>query len=347
MIVVRIPVMDRVCLLEENYLPGRKQRFLQSICMNPDLAREVIACMPTGRTLFHYSKDDYALFLLRHLGGRDSRVHDIRKGTAGKLLEKPAVKSFLAACADGVLRTDLLPERQYLPEGRAYRLSLDIWGDSGRDWHWRQVSRKGVSLVLQMNLNSSLTETLKGCYESEDKDPFHNYCHPARNGDFPTLAWARMDFDLETGEALIEELQTDLLRDLESLARRAYDAKKDGENEFDRYGANVRTDRVIDAWEKKFSSERKHWHEAMLSAALWFLVSEMGCRMIYYHTESTGSYLKRIGGTKPPRSLYTDLPKRFCFDETDEVPRMLAQDKHWKRRVKASPEPMRFFKMAV
>lgn len=315
--------------------------------MNPDLAREVIACLPSGRTLFHYSKDDYALFLLRHLGGGDQRVHDIRRSKAGKLLEKSAVKPFLAGCADGVLRTELLPERQYLPEGRTYRLSLDIWGDNESDWHWRQVSRKGVSLVLQMNLNRSLSETLRACYKSEDEDPFYNYCHPARNGDFPTLAWARLDFDLETGEALIEELQTDLLRDLGALAGHAYEASKDGKKEFDRYGADVRTDRVIHAWEETFFAERKYWHEAMLSAALWFLISEMGCRRIYYHTELTGSYLKRITGSKPPRSLYTDLPKRFCFDETDVVPRMLTEQRHWKRRLKACPEPMRFFRMAV
>ena len=317
------------------------------ISMKPEIAREVIECLPSGRTLFHYSKDDYALFLLKHLGGRDNRIHDIRRGKAGKLLEKSAVKPFLSACADGVFRTELLPERQYLPDGRTYRLSLDIWGDIDRDWHWQQVSRKGVSLVLQMNLNRSLTEALRECYESEDEDPFYNYSHPARNGDFPTLAWARLDFDLETGEALIEELQTDLLRDLGVLAEDAYEARKEGRKEFNRYGANVRTDRVISAWEETFSAERKCWHEAMLSAALWFLVSEMGCRRIYYHTEHTGSYLKRIGGRKPPRSLYTDLPQRFCFDETDEIPKMLEEQRHWKRRVKACPEPMRFYRMAV
>ncbi len=315
--------------------------------MNPDLAREVIACLPCGRTLFHYSKDDYALFLLRHLGGEDRRVQSIRRSPAGKLLEKPVMKPYLAACPDGFLDPGLLPERQYHPAGRTYRLSLDVWGDGGRDWQWRQISRKGVSLVLQLNLNRTLTETLRACYESDGSDPFENYSHPARSGDFPTLAWARLDLDLDTGEALIEELQTDLLRDLQSLSECATRAEKEGKESFRRYRADFRTERVTAAWEEGFAMERKHWHEAMLSAALWFLVSEMGLRIIYYHTEETGSYLKRIKGTRPPRSLYTDLPKKFCFEETREAPKMLSEGRRWGNRVKACREPMKFFRMAV
>lgn len=314
--------------------------------MNPELAREVIACLPSGRTLFHYSKDDYALFLLRHLGGDDRRVQSIRRGPAGKLLEKPAVKPFLAACPDGVLRPELLPERQSGQESRAYRLSLDIWGDAGRNWRWRQTSRKGVSLVLQLNLNRTLTDTLRACYESDDTDPFANYCHPARSGDFPTLAWARLDFDLDSGEALIEELQTDLLRDLQYFSERADLAKQRSEKKFCEHGTDFSTRRVQAAWEA-LAMERKHWHEAMLSAALWFLVSEMGLREIYYHTEDTGSYLKRIKGARPPRSLYTALPKKFCFEETDEAPKMLTGEKCWRKRAKACQQPMKFFRMAV
>ena len=168
-----------------------------------------------------------------------------------------------------------------------------------------------------------------------------------RNGEFPTVAWARLDFDLETGEALIEELQSDLLRDLKSYADKAYLAEKEGSATFDIYRAEFDTKRVIRIWEDDFSAERAHWQEAVLSAAIRFLVSEIGMRKIYYHTEDTGSYLKRITGTRPPRSLYTALPKRFCFDETDEVPQLLAGERNWGRRERAAREPVRFFKMAV
>lgn len=315
--------------------------------MKPEFAREVMDCLPTGRTLFRYSKDDYAFQLLRMMSGKEPCIHKLRQTPARKLLEKPAVKPFLAACAGGTLEPDALPESRFSTDERCYRLSLDQWGGSKRRWRREQVSRKGASLVLQMNLNRTQTEKLRATYTSDGSDPFENYSHPARSGDFPTLAWARLDFDLETGEALIEELQTDLLRDFQWIAEKAYAAKREGAKSFERWGGKFDTARLLRCWENDFSAERAHWQEAMLSAALWFLVFEIGVRRIYYHTETTGAFLKNIRGTKPPRSLYTELPKRFCFDETGEIPQLLAAEKDWSRRAKAAKEPMRFFKMAV
>jgi hypothetical protein len=37
----------------------------------------------------------------------------------------------------------------------------------------------------------------------------------------------------------------------------------------------------------------------------------------------------------------------FCFNETEEIPQLLAAEKDWSRRAKAAKEPMRFFRMAV
>ena len=315
--------------------------------MRPEIAREVIRCLPSGRTLFPYSKDDYAFHLLRLAGAREKRIHKLRKTTAGKLLEKPVVKRHLATCPSGLLEPELLPESNYTPDARCYRLSLDIWGGERKNRWWQQVSRCGASLVLQLNLNHTQAEMLRSCYVSETEDPFENYGHPARSGDFPTLAWARMDFDLETGEALIEELQTDLLRDLKSIAESAYEADSNGLRSFERYGADFDVEKVIRVWEAEYLAERSHWQEAMLSAAIRFLATEIGSKEIYYHTEHTGAFLKRISGTRPPRSLYTDLPRRFCFDETDEVPRLLSDERDWRRREKAARDPIRFFKMAV
>ncbi len=318
--------------------------------MNPDIAREVIACLPHGRTLFHYSKDDYAFLLLRMLAGRERSIHKLRQTKARQLLEKPALKPHLAMFSGGMIEPDFLPQRQHSTGEKCYRLSLDTWGGEGRSCRWDQVSRKGASLVLQLNLNCTVAEKLRSCYMSDGVDPFENYCHPARSGDSPTLAWTRLDFDLKSGEALIEELQTDLIRDLEWFAKAAYAARKAGEKSFERCRAKFDAAKVISLWENDFAVERKHWQEAMLSAAIWFLVAEIGMKAIYYHTEDTGSFLKRITGTKPPRSLYTDLPKRFCFDETDEVPQLLSGERNWSRRekaAKAAREPVRFFRMAV
>lgn len=315
--------------------------------MKLELAREVMECLPGGRTLFRYSKDDYAFLLLRMMGARERCIHKLRQTSLRKLLEKPAVKPYLAGCSDGMLEPEVLPESRFSREERCYRLSLDIWRGDMKHWHWTQVSRKGASLVLQMNLNRTQNEKLRASYTSEESDPFENYSHPARSGDFPTIAWARLDFDLETGEALIEELQTDLLRDLQWIAEAASNAKKNGKATFRRYTADFDTSRVIQLWERDFVAERRHWQEAMLTAAIRFLVSEVGIRTIFYHTATTGSFLKRITGTNPPKSLYTDLPKRFCFDETEEVPGFLRAEKDWARREKAAGSRMRFFKMAV
>ncbi len=315
--------------------------------MKPELAREVMECLPSGRTLFRYSKDDYAFLLLRLLCGRERSIHKLRQTMARQLLEKPAVKPYLAACANGVLEPDALPEGCFSTDVRCYRLSLAVWGGLRKRWRHDQVSRRGASLVLQLNLNRRQTEKLHACYTSQSADPFHNYYHPARSGEFPTLAWARLDFDLETGEALIEELQTDLLRDLKWFAEEASEARSNGKKSFETSRAIFDTARVLKLWETDFAAERRHWQEAMMSAAIHFLASEIGITRIFYHTEESGSYLKRIRGRRPPKSLYTELPRRFCFDETDEIPQLLAGERDWSRRVRAAKEPLRFFKMAV
>lgn len=116
---------------------------------------------------------------------------------------------------------------------------------------------------------------------------------------------------------------------------------------FNMWGGKFNTVRLLRCWENDFSAERAHWQEAMLTAALRFLVYEIGMRRIFYHTETTGAFLKNIRGTKPPRSLYTELPKRFCFDETDTVPELLTRERNWNRRKKAAQKPMRFFRMVV
>lgn len=70
---------------------------------------------------------------------------------------------------------------------------------------------------------------------------------------------------------------------------------------------------------------RRQWHDALLSAVLFFLREELGISRVFYHTPESHKALKRMHGTLPPRSLYTDLPRRFCFRTTEEFPRFLAQ----------------------
>ena len=46
-------------------------------------------------------------------------------------------------------------------------------------------------------------------------DPFH----PVASGGELTLAWSRIDLDLDRGEALVEEIQSDWVRDAQSQSR--------------------------------------------------------------------------------------------------------------------------------
>ncbi len=60
-----------------------------------------------------------------------------------------------------------------------------------------------------------------------------------------------------------------------------------------------------------------------MSAAIGFLVEEIGISQIWYHDSDTGVRMKRIEWSKPPRSLYTKLPRSFCFEKTSQVPEFL------------------------
>jgi len=315
--------------------------------MKREIANEVVACLPKGRTLFHYSKDDYAFQLLHLLKEDGAEIRDVRSSPLARLLDKPRVKPYLAACSDGKLCQEKIPRQQFLPEGQNYRLSLDVWGEDLTRWKYNQVSRKGVSLVLQLNLNQSHFTKLSRCADLEDYDPFGGWGHPAREGKYPTLSWCRLDFDLETGEALIEEIQTDLLREMKDLAGKAHRAKKRGWDEVWFYGTEFKTKRLLDYWEVEFRHHEKTWHEAMLSAALVFLLEEIGMKTVYYHTHQSGKFLKRIDGTLPPESLYTKLPKQFCFEKTRDAPELLCRTRDWKRRMRAVDRELEFFRVAV
>jgi hypothetical protein len=112
------------------------------------------------------------------------------------------------------------------------------------------------------------------------------------------------------------------------------------------YRQSFRTEHVLVVVNQLDSLLIKHWQEALLWSALWFCTNELGLDEIYYHTYETGALLKNIGHRKPPRSLYTDLPKKFCFQETHEVPKILLQTKSAMRRLKAQKNTT-FFKLVA
>ena len=302
--------------------------------------REVIACLPKERTLYRYAKDDYAFRLLSRVAGNYTTLGELRKSSFGKLLEKPTVKEWMAGYSSAHWFGPAFGGGRVRQQD--YVLTVDEWGDDDSTWVWDQTSRRGKSLVLQLNLSRRHQMALKNLLNGDPGDPFHFSIHPGQTGQNATLAWARIDFDLESGDALIEEIQSDRIRDVHDLMT-TQPCRSCRRIHFGNYRLDRK--RVERFWAQEMSHHSGIWAEAMLMAAVDFLFKEIGVRRVFYHTFETGCYLKGIEGKPPPRSLYTTLPKKFCFRETSEMPEFLDRARHKKRRLRELGSRARFFVM--
>lgn len=68
-----------------------------------ELLKEVIACLPKERTVFHYTRDDYALMLLARYIGNGKPMREVRQSKFGGLLNKAAIRKILANEGSGML----------------------------------------------------------------------------------------------------------------------------------------------------------------------------------------------------------------------------------------------------
>jgi hypothetical protein len=171
--------------------------------------------------------------------------------------------------------------------------------------------------VLQLNLNGDDARLIEKQFPERWNDPFECSWHPIHEGRHRTLAWARIDLDWETGEALIEEIQNDRLREV----RREVDFIRKGNlREVTINGRTIDAGFVLRYWEQRLRLSRQCWDEAMLCASIGFIFGELGIRRVFYHSPRSGAELKGGGAENAPTSIYTDLPKRFCFERTAEVP---------------------------
>ena len=230
-----------------------------------------------------------------------------------------------------------------------YRLTLGHWGGDGRYWRqrWRQTSRPGANLVVQLNFSNQHNQAYERLLRPADVHPFQGYGHPVAEGE-RTLAWCRLDLDLRTSEALIEEVQNDWLRfalEHERWVREAHALPEDAGRPAFRWRRRAPQGTVADFLRYVDDVLRPHvklWDEAVLTAAL-MLLGTLGIRRVYYHTFASGNRLKGLAKAwgQPPRSLYTALPRRFCFTETAEVPRFLLA--HRRVRKALRDRPLRFF----
>ncbi len=297
--------------------------------MDRQTADEVVACLVGERTLFYYYRDRYSIGLLRHLSRQGPlSVQNLKQSPYAPLLQKPRVKGVLADMGGRQLDEFHLVGHDYDANQEAFVLTLDTWGsERGSDRRRKQTSRRGYNLVLQLNFCRRHDQVYQhlGCPGS-----YFNYCgHPVssrRN----TLAWARLDLDLNTGTALIEEIQSDWIRDVawqEASIQRRLKAGRLASEPMPFRGFKCSLQTALDYCNFVLTRYSPIWAEAMLWAAIAFLREEIGLSQIFYHSVDSGQQLKRIKGSLPPRSLYTELPRKFCFEPTHDAPEFLLNDR--------------------
>ena len=299
-------------------------------------AKEIIACLPKGKTPFYYFKDRYALLLLQLAIDGDTSRKELKRGQFAKLLDKDIVHNALRQCRGAKLSPDAF-DAVWPARYECYFLTLAIWGSTRKN-SWYQTSRTGFNLVLQVNFSSKHDEPYSRLVDPYDFRPFEFSWHPVAKDSFHTLAWARLDIDLTNNEALIEEIQNDWIR--EALWARRMAARETGPNYS--WGSKVENDRLIRYVDNVLRQHEAIWHEATLSAAIWFLRRELGIKNIYFHTHKSGALLKSIRHALPPRSLYSQLPRKFCFKESGDVPSFLYRNTR-SRAVRRKLDQARFF----
>ncbi|WP_020536929.1 hypothetical protein [Lewinella cohaerens] len=281
------------------------------------------------RRVFYYAKDEYARYLLeRQTLPEAQKLKTIANSRWGRLLDRPLLQKARGNWGDGMLdfnRLQLLRAADPL----SFRLSFGQWGQERHfSRNWAQTSRPGYNLVLQLNFASDHNREYQQLVDGTHRHPFKYWGHPSRAaGKEFTLAWARIDLSENLEEALIEEVQTDWWKAANEEVIERRHRKRDANGQWREWTTKrSRHSLEVDKYEHYLQQVLKAygevWAEAMLTATLRLLWEEIGVSRIFYHTYDAGCMLKNC---KPPKSLYTQLPKRFCFEKTTTHPSFLGK----------------------
>lgn len=291
--------------------------------MERKLAEEILASLGREAIVFRYFKDRYAFQLLAYAATEGKNLSEMRRGRFRPLLQKPEVRRVLGTRGGRGVDWELL-DTYFPPRTEDYVLTFGVWGDEDDD-AWYQTSRPGFNVVVQLNFPPAHDRAYRRYIEPDEEGPFVRRSHPINENGRNTLAWSRIDVDPDRGEALIEEIQSDWIRDAESAGRIALDRLVEGEVappwwlSYDGCDA-AQAYRYV---EYVLADHRRMWDQAMLAASLWLLRERLGIRRIYMHTADDGRRLKRIEGRQPPRSLYEQVPRSFCFERVSGAPKFL------------------------
>jgi hypothetical protein len=287
------------------------------------VAEEILASLPGDGVPFRYFKDRYAVQLLAYAAAEGRSLSELRRGRFRPLLQKPAIRLLLGTRGGRGVDWQLLDSYFRAPT-EEYTLTFDGWGGD-RDWRWNQTSRPGFNLVVQLNFPLAHDRTYRRYIGPRGDHPFEFTSHPINTNGRHTLAWSRLDVDLERGEALIEEIQTDWIRHADTAADAALRNLVEGHFEppcwIDEGGCDAL--QVFRYAEYVLANHRRIWDQAVLAAALWLLREHLGIRRIYMHTYESACLLKKFPGRRPPRSIYEQVPPTFCFERVAAAPRFL------------------------
>ena len=307
--------------------------------MDKKFLNEVIECLNDGRRLVHYFDDKYAFYLLEKFCEQkgDTSISDVKLSSFAKLLQRPKVKQFIATQGDGKISVKRLQQMLY-DNYQSYVITLSSWGDSD-DHDWDQTSVPGSNLVVQVNLTNQHDQLLREL--KIENEHFRLNFHPIHSTK-SSMSWARIDFDFNTGEALIEEIQNDWLREAAWHGRMAKKAVLRGD-EFYRYcGEEISAKNMLQYTQTLLGKYQKRWQETTLYYAIEVIKQEIGISKIFYHSFLTGALLKNIEGSLPPRSIYTQLPKQFCFSPSEQGPEFIVNHKKVKRKLKKAKQTQWF-----
>ncbi len=291
--------------------------------MEHELAEEIRRSLPGGRVVFRYFKDRFALQLLAYAAAEGRSLSEMRQGRFRPLLQKPEVRRVLGDSGGRGADWGLLDS--YFPAAtESYNLTLGVWG-SDRDWRWNQTTRPGFNVVVQLNFPPAHARAYRRYIEPREETPFESEWHPINQKGDHTLAWARVDLDVEHGEALVEEIQSDWIRDATFAAEHALASLIEGELKPPWWLGDVGCDagQLFRYVEYVLARHRRIWDQAVLAATLWLLRERLGIRDVYMHTHESGCALKGIDGRQPPRSVYERLPRSFCFERVASRPTFL------------------------
>ncbi len=292
------------------------------------------ARLGTRRRVFRYFKDRYALLLLERALPLHPTVASLKRSRFAPLLQKPLVRRALAHAGGGRV-TQALLRAVVAGSPCTYRLGFGCWPflKDGPGRRWGQVTRERWNLVLQLNFDLSHARLARGLL-GEHGEIWSDGLHPLASAPELTLAWVRLDVDVRRRSALVEEVQSDWVDEVRTKPIGSY-LDLDERKRWRAYASGP------------FAAHARSWPEAALMAAIELLHAQFGITDFYYHTHASGLVLKRMGAGGPPRSLYTRLPRRFCFRRTRVPPAFIVSQAGSRLRRKLRLPQIAWFHLAL